>query len=90
MTVHDPGCENLLYDFKGARSAPGPGLSADLGKRPATSALTAGRRWIRPEPGRRLWGPRDAPGTAYRSLALRATSASARTQTPVARPGISP
>jgi len=58
--------ENFLYVFKGTRSAPGRGWAPSW-KRRATSALTAGRRWICWEPGRRRRGTRDAPGAACRS-----------------------
>ena len=53
--------ENFHYDFKGARSAPGPRLAADLGERRATAALTRARRSSCPSPAG-LTGKRCAPG----------------------------
>jgi hypothetical protein len=54
-------CENPLYHFKGARSAPSRGWPPPMQERRATAALAVGRRSVRPELAGR-YGDRDAPG----------------------------
>ena len=82
--------ENFLYVFKGARSAPGPRLAADLGKRYAQETLTRARRSSRPSlgvpcgercaPGRRLplLGPAGHGGVGARPVPAAAAPAQRR------------
>jgi hypothetical protein len=71
-------CENPLYYFKGARSAPGRGWPPSMRKRRAMAALTVKRRSVRPQLAGHQ-GTVARRGAGCLPLALRATSAPART-----------
>jgi hypothetical protein len=77
-----------LYRFKGVRSAPGPDWAPILVSAARRNALTETWRNSRPSPGRPL-GDGARLGAACRSLALRATAASARDMSPRPPHGLS-
>jgi hypothetical protein len=79
------GCEDLLYiELQGRASRAGPGLAAVHAKAPRDSGADC-RAAQRPPVAGWPSGDRDVPGAGCLPLALRATSAPARTQ-PRGRP----